>query len=96
MADVRISVRAKPRASRSAVVRASGLTTEIAVRAAPVDGSANEALREVLAEALALPRSALRLQLGASSKHKVFEVTGLAEDDVVLRLARAAASNHCP
>lgn len=87
---VRISVRAKPRASKSRVVRAQGLELEVALAAPPVDGAANEALLELLATALAVRASALRLVLGQASKHKVVEVRGLSAEDVAARLAPLA------
>ena len=87
--SVRLSVRAKPRASRSKLVRADGLSIDVALAAPPVDGAANAELIAVLARVLALPKSALRLVLGETSKHKVVEVTGLASDEVHARIAKA-------
>jgi uncharacterized protein len=92
-ASVRVSVRAKPRASRSRIGRASGLEIEASLAAAPVDGAANTALIELLSEALSLRASALRLVLGQTSKHKVVEVSGLSEQQVVERLAAAATKS---
>lgn len=88
---VRVSVRAKPRASKSRIVRAQGLELEVALAAPPVDGAANRALLEVLAAALSLRMSALCLVLGETSKNKVVEVTGLSAEEVAARLA---ASSH--
>jgi uncharacterized protein YggU (UPF0235/DUF167 family) len=42
-----------------------------------------------LASVLALPKSALRLVLGETSKNKVVEVAGLTSDDVCARIAKA-------
>jgi uncharacterized protein len=74
---VRLTILAKPRASRSRVVKSEGLTVEVALAAPPAEGAANTELIEVLARALSVPKSALRLTLGKSSKHKLVEVTGL-------------------
>jgi uncharacterized protein len=87
---VRLSVRAKPRASKSRIVRADGLELEVALAAPPVDGAANAALLELLSDALSVRASALRLVLGQASKHKVVEVTGLTSDVVIARLAPLA------
>ena len=87
---VRISVRAKPRAKKSAVLKADGLNVEVALAAPPVDGAANEELLAVLADTLDVPKRALSLMVGASSKNKVVAVEGLAEAEVVARLTRAA------
>ncbi len=86
-AVVRLSVRAKPRASKSRIVSVQGFELEVALAAAPVDGAANEALLELLASALAIRQSALRLVLGQASKHKLVEVSGLSVDEVSQRLA---------
>jgi uncharacterized protein len=86
---VRLSVRAKPRASKSRILRANGLELEVALAAPPVDGAANAALLQLLAEELSVPASSLRLVLGQASKHKVVEVTGLTVDVVVSRLVRS-------
>jgi len=88
--SVRLTVRAKPRASKSRIVRAQGLQLEVALAAPPVDDAANEALLEVLAAALSVRASALRLVVGETSKHKVVEVTGLSAEDAAARLAASA------
>lgn len=86
---MRVSVRAKPRASRSRIVRVDGLNVDIALAAPPVDGAANQELLSVLADVLGVSKSTLRLVLGESSKNKVVEVTGLDGEEVITRLAAA-------
>ena len=58
------------------------------VRAAPVDGAANEALLRLLADSLDRPRSARRLVAGAQGRRKLVDADGLAQSDVQARLAR--------
>ncbi len=94
VSTVRISVRAKPRAKKSRILRASELSIEVALHAAPVDGAANDELVAVVAEALDLPKRALSLVLGHTSKNKVLSVAGLAEADVVFRLKRAVEPDN--
>ncbi|MES1182495.1 MAG: DUF167 family protein [Myxococcales bacterium] len=89
---VRVTVRAKPRASHSRIARVDGLKVEVALAAPPVDGAANEALIELLAKALSLSKSSLTLVLGQTSKHKVVEITGLSADEVTARLAATLSS----
>lgn len=72
-------------------MKCDGLSVEVSLAAAPVDGAANTELLKVLADALALPRSALRLALGKSSKHKVVEIDGLDALEVTKRLLEAAS-----
>jgi hypothetical protein len=84
---VRLTIRAKPRASKSRIVRVEGMSLEVALAAPPVDGAANGALLELLAEALSVRQSALKLVLGQASKHKVVEISGLSADEVRARLS---------
>lgn len=84
---VRLTVRAKPRAKKSRIIKLDGLTAEIALAAPPVDGAANTELITFLADRLALPKRALRLTLGTSSKHKVVEID-LDEATVLERLSQ--------
>ncbi|MFV0280868.1 MAG: DUF167 family protein [Rhodoblastus sp.] len=49
------------------------------VRAAPEDGKANAALVELLARALGVPRSSLRLTAGQTSRVKTVEIEGEAQ-----------------
>lgn len=86
----RLSVRVKPRASQSRVLRAEGLSLEVALAAPPVDGAANAALLELLSDVLELRVSALELVLGKTSKQKVVEVHGLAPAEASARLSAAA------
>jgi uncharacterized protein YggU (UPF0235/DUF167 family) len=92
MSNVRITVRAKPRAKRSRVTRAEGLSVDVALAAMPVEGAANDELIDVLADALSVPKRSLRLVLGATSKNKVIEVAGLSEAEVIERLAAGSTA----
>jgi uncharacterized protein len=87
---VRLAVRAKPRAKASRVLRAEGVSIDVALAAPPVDGAANDELLRVLSDVLGVPRSALEIVRGASGKRKVVEVRGVPEADVVARLAAAS------
>lgn len=88
---LRLSVKVKPRASRSRVLQVSGLELEASLAAPPVDGAANAELLRLLSEALDVPKSTIRLVLGETSRQKVVEVVGLSADEAVARLARAGA-----
>ncbi|MGD0674535.1 MAG: DUF167 domain-containing protein [Polyangiaceae bacterium] len=88
---VRVVVRAKPRAKTSVLTRAEGLAVDVSLAAAPIDGAANEELVRVLGKALSVPKRAIRFVSGETSRNKVVAVTGLAEAEVVRRLARAAS-----
>ena len=75
----KLGVRVQPGASRSEVVgwEADG-SLRVRLQAPPIEGRANRALIECLAEALGLRRSAITLVRGSSSRQKVVEVEGLA------------------
>jgi uncharacterized protein YggU (UPF0235/DUF167 family) len=61
----------------------------VRVAAAPERGRANEAVLELLAETLSLPRASVSLVSGSSSRDKIVELAGLAPDEIDRRLASA-------
>jgi hypothetical protein len=75
-AGVLLRVRAQPGAKRNAVVGAHDGALRIAVAAPPDKGKANEAVAQLLADQLNLPRAAITLRTGAASRQKTFLVTG--------------------
>jgi uncharacterized protein len=74
---VRITVRVSPGARRTELTGRHGPGWRARVAAPPERGRANEALVAHLASLLGLPRSAVRVAAGASSRDKVVEVDGL-------------------
>jgi uncharacterized protein (TIGR00251 family) len=58
----------------------------VRLSAPPVDGAANEQLIEVLADAFAVSRSAVRIVAGEGSRSKIVEVFGV-EQTAVDRIA---------
>lgn len=76
--EVRIPVRVRPGASRTAVGGAYGDGSPprlvVAVTARAVEGAATEAARCALAQALEVPLGRVRLVMGATSRDKVFGV----------------------
>ena len=56
------------------------------VTALPVEGRANEALLRLLAEALDVPKSSLRIVRGQRSREKLVAVEGLDAPEVKRRL----------
>ena len=49
----------------------------VRVTAPPVDAAANDAVIRALADALDLPRRAIRIATGASSRNKTVEIAGV-------------------
>lgn len=70
-------VHAQPGASRTRIAGLHGNRLKIAVQAPPIEGAANEALTEFLAEALGLPRRSVLLKSGATGRQKTFLLAGL-------------------
>jgi uncharacterized protein len=83
---VRLYVKAVPRSSRSEVAGLHGDQVRIRVAACPVDGAANEELIRFLADTLFVPRTAIVIVSGQSSRSKVVEISGLSPQDVASRL----------
>ncbi len=81
-----LDLKVSPKASRNAVTGFVGEALKVAVTAAPERGKANEAVEELLAEALGLPRSAVRVVAGQTSRNKRLEIAGLEAAEVRRRL----------
>ncbi len=75
-----LAVRAQPGAKRDAIVGLHAGALKIAVTAPPEKGRANEAIVEVLADALSIARSRIELRSGATSRQKKFFVEGITAD----------------
>ena len=88
---VRLRLRVQPRASRTEVAGPQGDLLKVRLAAPPVDGAANEALVRFLAEALGVPRGAVRLVAGETSRTKVVEVAGVGVAEARRRLGGAPA-----
>jgi uncharacterized protein (TIGR00251 family) len=80
------SVRVTPRAGRDEVVGWQDDVLRVRLRAPPVEGQANEALRRLLAKRLGVAPSAVELVSGATGRTKRVRFTGLSEADVRSRL----------
>ena len=87
---VRFSVRVQPSASRSEVCGVHGEALKVRLAAPPVDGAANDALKVLLARELDVPRRAIAIVSGASSRSKLVQVEGIASGAVERLAARNA------
>jgi uncharacterized protein len=85
-AGIVIRLRVQPRASRDEVTGVIGDAIRVRLTAPPVDGEANEALVRFLASRLEVPRSAVTLLSGLSSRTKLVAVEGLSAEQVTRRL----------
>jgi hypothetical protein len=80
-------VHVTPRSARDEVVGWQGEALRVRLRAPPVEGQANQALRRLLASRLDIPPSSIELLSGASGRTKRLRVTGLSLDEVRRRLS---------
>lgn len=83
-----LSVKVQPRASRNEIGGLHGNELKVAVTAPPVDSAANQAVLEFLAETLGLPRRAVTLVRGQTSRHKLLRLDGLTAEDAAAKLTR--------
>ena len=79
---ITLTLHIQPGAKKTEAAGLHGDALKIRLAAPPVDGKANEALIKFIAEALKLPKSAVNLKSGQTSRHKVLEVQGATTEAV--------------
>ncbi len=80
-----VPVRVTPRASRDGIDGVVDGSLRVRVTASPVDGGANVAVERLIAEALGVPRSAVRIVRGVAARHKMVAVDDLTREALVGR-----------
>lgn len=81
-----LSVKVQPRAGRTEVAGILDQELKVRVAAPPVDSAANEALVEFIAKKLDLPRRAVTLVRGQTSRHKVLKIEGISLEGAAEKL----------
>lgn len=76
-AGTKVAVRVVPRASRTKIDGVLDGALKIRLAAPPVDGAANAAARDFLAEAAGVRRSEVVLLSGEKSRNKTFLLRGI-------------------
>ena len=72
---MKISIKVIPRSSINEVVEIlSDGTLKIKLKAAPVDGVANDALIELLSDYYKKPKSAFVIKIGKTGRNKIVEI----------------------
>lgn len=79
---VTLTLHIQPGAKHTAVAGTHGEALKIRLRAPPVEGQANAQLVAFLAQRLAMPKSAITLLAGASSRAKRLHIAGVSETRV--------------
>jgi uncharacterized protein (TIGR00251 family) len=72
----RLEIYVQPRASKTEIVGIHGTALKVRLAAPPVDGAANQALIEYIADRLSVSKSSVRLIAGATNRRKIIEVDG--------------------
>ncbi len=85
-------LRVQPKASRDTVGGVKDGTVQVSVKATPEKGKANKAVTELLADALGVPKSAVVIVRGHSSRDKWIQVEGMTAQKVYARLATGTAA----
>ncbi len=86
-------VRVHPRAKKNAITGEIGDALKLTLTAPPVEGRANQACIEFLAEVLNVPRSSVTIAAGESGRNKVIRVRGLAAAQVEERLLEKSVAS---
>ncbi len=81
-----LRVRLTPRSARNVIEGIQDGVVLARVAAAPVKGAANDALCQLLAQALRLPKTSISIQSGAAARVKSVEVNGIETDEALSRL----------
>jgi uncharacterized protein (TIGR00251 family) len=79
-----INLHIQPRASKSEVCGVQGGALKIRLTSPPVDGAANKLCREFLAELFHVPKSAVEILSGETSRRKRVKIS--ADNPAALRL----------
>ena len=86
VASCRVALIVQANAPRDALVGWAGDALKVKIHAPALDGRANAALCDFMAEQLRLPRRSVTLERGLKSRYKVIRVCGLELDSVRDRL----------
>jgi len=71
---MKIFVKVKPNSKEKSIKKISETNFFVAVSEPPIRGKANRAVISALANYLKIPKSQIKLALGATSKNKIFEI----------------------
>ncbi len=85
-AGATFAVKIHPRARKNAITGELEDALKLSLKAPPVEGRANEACIEFLANLLKVPRSSVTIASGQNSARKMIRVRGVSADEVQKRL----------
>lgn len=90
--EVRLRVRVQPRSSQERVAGAHDDRLRVQVNAPPVGGAANDAVLALLADWLAVPKRAVAIVLGVSSRDKTVSIVTGDPENLASEIERRIAA----
>jgi uncharacterized protein len=84
----RITVKVQPRAKATRLAGRLGDGYKLQLAAPPVDGKANDECVRFFAELMRVPKTRVRIVIGLTSRLKVVEIDGVAQEAVDRALER--------
>jgi len=88
---VEINICVLPRSSISAIVGVYNSQLKVKLTKPPVDGKANAECCRVIAKALRVPKTSVRVIRGITARNKVIIIDGITVDEVLLQLSECIA-----
>jgi uncharacterized protein len=89
-----LALHAQPGARQTRLVGIHGEALKVKIKAPPVDGKANAALIEWLAELFGVNRSQVRLVQGEKNRSKAFEIRGVSPQTAIQIVERELVRNQ--
>jgi uncharacterized protein (TIGR00251 family) len=83
---ITFAVKVQPRARKNAITGAIGDALKLALTAPPVDGKANQAVIDFLADFFDIPRSSVTITSGQTRRLKVVQISGILLEQLRRRL----------
>ena len=90
---MKLKVRVIPNARKTAFCGRREDEWVLRLSVPPVDGKANKAALEFIAQSLGIVRSKVSLLSGEKGRHKIFEIVGLQPSDVEREISRTGFRN---
>ena len=72
-----LKIKVEPRSSKSVIVGRHGDALKVKLTSPPVEGKANKELIDLLSKELKVPKKAITITSGKSSKNKIVKIIGL-------------------
>lgn len=89
-----LRVRVQPRASRNAASIDAQGRVRVALTAPPLEGAANKALIDFVAQWLDIPRRQIQIDSGDRAREKALAIAGISAEDIRARIAEKAQTDQ--